>query len=108
MQDNDLILLLGVQGHHTSPYGQGSYDGDYCKVCAWQGGRNSGKSHTEATRAEAFAARLAEHDRAVRAAAVQPLLDACDAADDWVEGYGGAEATLLTSKVRDIVAKAVS
>jgi hypothetical protein len=48
--------LLSITGHRTSAYGQGSYDGDYCTQCGWQGGCNSGSGHTADTRRAAVVA----------------------------------------------------
>lgn len=47
-------LLNSTDGHKTFPYGQGSYDGDGCKVCPWQGPPNSGRAHTLETRKAAI------------------------------------------------------
>lgn len=45
--------LIAIKGHETDAYGQSSYDGDFCRMCGWQGGRNSGSLHTAQTREKA-------------------------------------------------------
>lgn len=59
-------VALRVEGHKTSAYGQGSYDGDFCKSCGWQGHPHSGKTHETDTRRAALIAgftRVLEEDK---------------------------------------------
>ena len=43
-----------VEGHTVTAYGQSSYDGDFCRSCAWQGPPSSGADHRAATRRAAL------------------------------------------------------
>ena len=47
-------VALMTEGHKISAYGQGSYDGDFCKSCGWQGPPRSGADHERQTRREAL------------------------------------------------------
>ena len=67
--------LANIAGHETFGYGQGSYDGDACRHCAWEGLPGSGKRHTEETRQEAFERALMAHDSEVREDAIRTLLN---------------------------------
>ena len=67
--------LANIAGHETFGYGQGSYDGDACRHCSWEGRPGSGKGHTEETRQDAFERALMAHDSEVRKDAIRTLLD---------------------------------
>lgn len=75
---SDADRLFNVKGHETFGYGQGSYDGDACRQCQWQGGTNTGKAHERETRREVFDALLAAHDTALREQIAQAILNNCD------------------------------
>lgn len=69
--------LLAIKGHETYAYGQGSYEGDGCRTCHWQGPPGSAQAHRDET----------------RLGALVEVLDAALAGTQTDDGAGVAPAT---------------
>lgn len=70
---------LNAKGHETYGYGQGSYDGDACRTCSWQGPPHSAQAHQGETRRVLLVEIIGEALAAEREAAEQRLTDLRDA-----------------------------
>lgn len=92
--------IANIKGHEIYAYGQGSYDGDACRTCSWQGPTHSGKAHEQETRRDAIRQILAFH-LAERAEQVASSIEEIPV---W-DGY--ADAQVLPGKVRDKAAELV-
>ena len=85
----EVEALAGIAGHTTFAYGQGSYDGDACRACSWQGPPRSGVGHEGETKRRALSDWLAACDARVRREGEADGLRAASAAlyDEWPGGH---------------------
>ena len=79
--------LLNARGHETYAYGQGSYDGDACRACSWQGPPRSAQAHQDETR-RALLVKIVgdalDAERVKREAAEKRFTDLRDAVLAWL------------------------